>query len=284
MKRLKRLLKNLIWFFFIGPFFGNPLFVGGSFSLLAVYLIFYVFPLLVPALQSDIEYIKNFIEWFGVPYGLFIALVLVNLWTQHDTVDREFDGEADAVSALQHTALMVKENPPPIYPKSIILSKIDDYVIHIKQHYLTEYKKESVKFRTEGDTYVEEIREAVGVLVHTNEEESIKAELLDLTNQLRDIRGDRLAHARQRMHSTVWVLSVVSSFLWLLPFYGLAFENSYVAIILQGGVTFVVVAILAVIRDLNNPFTGTWKVDLSSWEELETRLAHRVEKVKKRKN
>ena len=283
MKQIKKVFKSLFWFFFIGPFFSNPLFVGGSFALLITYLHFYYLPLLVKLIpQSDIDHIKNFIEWFGVPYGLFIALVLVNLWTQHDTVDREFDAEADAVSALQHTTLMIKKDPSPFYPKTVILSKIDEYVDHVKQRYLVEYKRQYTQIRNTGDTLIEEIREAVGMLVHTDEEDAIKSELLELTNQMRDIRGDRLAHARQRMRTTVWVLSVVSSVLWLMPFYGLAFSNDYVAIVLQGGVTFVVIAILAVIRDLNNPFTGTWRVDLTSWEELETRLAKRKQGKKKK--
>ena len=132
MQRIKKITRRLLEFLFINPLFSNPLIVGGSSALFIVYSHYYLLPPIIRDIPStDMEHIKNFIEWFGVPYGLFIALVLVNLWNQHDTVDREFDAEADAVSALQHTALMVKKNPSSSRPRKIILSKIDEYVNHV---------------------------------------------------------------------------------------------------------------------------------------------------------
>lgn len=59
---------------------------------------------------KDQETIKGFIEWFGTAYSLFLALVLVNVWAQFETIDREFDREVDALATLFYA---VKHTHPP---------------------------------------------------------------------------------------------------------------------------------------------------------------------------
>jgi hypothetical protein len=83
-----------------------------------------------------------------------------------------------------------------------------------------------------------------------------------------DERGDRLSHSRQRIPFPVLVLSIVASFIWLIPFFALDFQNRGLGGAFVSGVTFIVVSIILIIIDLDDPVTGTWIVDLDSWEEL----------------
>jgi hypothetical protein len=244
----------------------NPLVVGSSFSLYAIFVRFYVFPKYSFLLNPDFTLIQNFIEWFGVAYGLFIALVLVNVWSQYDTTEREFDREADAVYMLYEAVKQVKETRWTKTPKKDIIDRIKKYVSHVSDNYKKEHQ--NLKLREAGDQILEEIRECIGRLVHTTAREPITSALIQTFNETMDLRGDRISHSKQHIPEPVWGIALASSILWLIPFYGLDFKNDWVAIVLVGGVTAVVVAILVIIKDLDDPFEGTWKIDISEWELL----------------
>lgn len=250
----------------------HPVFVGVAFAFAGVWFYIYNLRDIVGTIQLDIKYIESFIEWFGVPYGFFIGLVLVNLWAKHDAVEREFDIEADATSTIYQTILLVKKNPRPAFPKNTIIIKVEAYISHVQKHYKNEHEKNGYEAKKQGDNYLKDIRDAIGVLLHTTEEESIKLELLNNINQLADARADRITHSRQKTPKVVWVVAIVSSVLWLIPFYGLHFNLGIVTTFLVGGVTFIVAAILAIVWDLDHPFTGTWKIGLDAWDELERRV------------
>jgi hypothetical protein len=97
---------------------------------------------------------------------------------------------------------------------------------------------------------------------------AITSELIREFNDVIDLRGDRISHSKQRIPTPVWGISLASSILWVAPFYALSFKNDLIAIILEGGVTAIVVAILVIIKDLDDPFEGTWKINVAEWELL----------------
>jgi len=220
---------------------------------------------------NDRDVIQNFIEWFGVPYGLLIALILVNVWNQFDTVEREFDREVDAFSMLLETVLIIRnDNNDLTKCKSQIVQKIAKYVSHVIANYIQETKDKKV--RKKGDKFLNEIREIVREVIHGGENETVCAELLHQLHEAVDVRGDRIVHASQRMPGTLRVLALISSVLWIVPFFMLDFKNIWLGYFLLAGVTFVVVGLLAVIWDLDDPFGGTWKIKVESWEELHKHL------------
>jgi hypothetical protein len=245
---------------------GKPLVVGVLFSFYTFVIRFWVYPRYAHLLKSDFELIQNFIEWFGVAYGLFIALVLVNVWSQYDTTEREFDREADAVFMLYESAKQIQEANGQKDLKESIIKGIKKYVSHVIDNYSNEHQ--NLKARETGDKILEEIREAIGNLLHRDERESLMSELVEKFHEAVDVRGDRISHSKQSIPDPVWGISLTSSILWLIPFYGLDFKNDWVAIILVGGVTAIVVAILVIIKDLDDPFEGTWKINTDEWELL----------------
>lgn len=218
---------------------------------------------------NDQTVIHDFIEWFGTAYSLFLALVLVNVWAQFDNVEREFDRELDAVSLIYQTAGYVQalkeENEPRIVEfKKKIKDDVFGYLHHVVHKYSIEHLV--AQQRINGEKFLERIGSNIGSLAHEQmASETLISELFRSLNDARDIRGDRISHAGQQMPDAVWFVSVVASIVWLLPFFALKIINLWVSSILIGGVTFVVVVVLVIIRDLNNPFEGTWKVNLEDW-------------------
>lgn len=224
--------------------------------------------------DDDFKLIENFIEWFGVAYGLLIALVMVEVWSQHDAVEREFDREADAVSMFYHVANQIQEGKgngkeTPLGLKNQIQKSTRNYVEHVLQYFAQEH--ESVDIRERGDTIIEMIGSHIEKLIHLKvnvEVDAITSELVKQYNDLVDVRGDRISRSKRTMPKPVWKISVLSSILWIIPFLLLNFRDSFIAILFEGGVIFVVVSILAIIWDLNYPFTGVWNIEIDDWETL----------------
>ena len=123
-----------------------------------------------------------------------------------------------------------------------------------------------------GDAHLKEVRGIIYKIIHGKEESSVSAELLRLINETIDVRGDRISHSTIRMPMSVWYLSLIASTIWVLPFLGLKFDNRDLGFVITFGVVWVVVALLAVIKDLDDPFDGDWKIDAESWADLKKKI------------
>lgn len=213
--------------------------------------------------EGDLANFGNFIEWFGVPYGLLITLVLVNVWTQFETTNREFDREADGVFALFNTYSLISD----IRTKKLVNTILYYYVKHTRNQYSEEYKNNTLKHI--GEKRLIWVRQLTGnLLLQTDKNDILVAELFRLVNKVIDDRGDRLSFSKQRMPKPVLILSLISSILWLMPFFTLSFSDTFIQILYLGGTTFVVTSLLLIIVDLDDPFYGTWRINHDSWDEL----------------
>lgn len=255
------------WFQKLLGYLTNPMIIGGFFAVDVIIIRIYIFPKYLSYLEKDSRLIESFIEWFGVAYGLFIALVLVNVWQQFDNTEKEFDREADAIFILYQSVRQITPTQKKIKNlKAKVIKLIKAYVTHVNQEYKIEHQK--IDVRDAGDEILEKIRDGISKVIHSREKEAITAELIKEFNDAFDVRGDRISASKQRIPTPVWGISLASSLLWLIPFLGLNFNNSLIGIVLVGGVTIIVIAILAIIRDLDDPFDGTWKIDTTEWELL----------------
>ena len=87
-------------------------------------------------------------------------------------------------------------------------------------------------------------------------------------NEARDARGDRLAHAKNRIHPVLWAALIVSSVIWLMAFFGLPIQNFAVSLLIIGGAVFAVALLLLIIRDLSLPFKGVMVAGFESFQTL----------------
>ena len=121
------------------------------------------------------DVVSNFIEWFGVLYGILLPLILVRVWEQLDEIDREFDREADAIKLLYEGIFYLKPEYAMFGKK--ISGLLHQYVVHILKYYREEVKltednidleqKTLNKFeaRLAGDKILEDIRKEYKELV-----------------------------------------------------------------------------------------------------------------------
>lgn len=222
--------------------------------------------------SNDLLIIQSFIEWFGTAYSLFLALVLVNVWNQFNTIDREFDREVDALTTLYQTAnyaqtLNNNRENDLIKIRNSLFEEIEKYLRHVIINYQNEHI--IIQQRRKG----EEILENIGSSISSLSSEGIIidplcTELFRSLNEARDGRGDRISYSKQHIPQTVWLVAIISSLVWLLPFFALNIENLFVKGFLVSGVAFVIVIFLIIIYDFDGPFDGTWKVSIDSWKDF----------------
>jgi hypothetical protein len=255
----------------------SPFVIALIFSPWLIFLYLYLSNYSLKLDINDQEFIKGFIEWFGTAYGLFLALVLVNVWEQFGTVEREFDREVDALSMLLQTIsyIQLDETQPNKNNLTVQLKKIKFDLARYVRHVINNAHVEHItkKALRTGNKILEEIGQSVGQLANEkNIPEPVIYEMFINFREAMDVRGDRISHAKQKIPLAVQSVAIVSSIVWLASFFSQIVYDVGVVMLLIGGVSFVIVMIIIIIGDLNNPFSGIWMIDIDSWFDFLERV------------
>jgi hypothetical protein len=235
-------------------------------------------PYMVTRDVKDQQAVQGFIEWFGTAYSFFLALAIVNVWSQFDTVEREFDRELDAVSTLlqnvKHTeASSIWKVREVRRFKESVQADIKNYVDHVVKYYKFEHRV--TRQYHNGDQILERIGKRISLLAANKAViEPFIYELFDSLNEAMDVRGDRISHSKPYTPWIIKLVAVISSIVWQLSFLGLVIYDKWVAGILLGGVTFVIVMVLIIFYDLGEPFGGIWRISLENWDQFLYNLDH----------
>jgi CII-binding regulator of phage lambda lysogenization HflD len=217
-------------------------------------------------------FVANFIQWFGVLYGILVPLILVRVWEQLDNIDREFDREADTVKILYEDLFFLRRQSAKFGKE--ITTLLRKYVRHVKKNYYKETTEASPEKKV-GERILEEVRRQCQHLIYSKEmqakgSEYIILDVLHKIDEIIDIRGDRIALSRQRLFESLRMIALIASILFIVPFYFVGFygQSGILDNLLIIGVTLLVIFIYMVIEDLDEPFTGTWKIDAESWQRV----------------
>lgn len=229
--------------------------------------------------RADKQLAQNFVEWFGVLYGFLLPTILVKVWEQFDAIDNVLDREADAVNSLVGDLMLLDEQHKPFRDQILCgLYKYSRNVVRFvnKQRPAAREMKTGEKIlRDIRGYYINIFRKGGNGEMPANE--ALQNELLSQLNNLIDYRGDRISLSTQRLFQTLKFIAVVTSILWLVPFYFLHFQDPVSGNELQLGlfgwllvifVTFLIIVILSIIDDLDEPFDGSWMVNIASWTDL----------------
>jgi len=230
--------------------------------LISFFVIFFLISRIKVIPQNDADIIGNFIEWFGVLYGVLLALVVVEVWQRYSLINNEIDREADALILLLKTTRYVQDKK-----KVLSIAKlIYDYSrIMLRANHPKQYSNQKVNNK------LDEIHREIGsVLQDSRIPLPFSLEMMRYINDAIDIRGDWMSLLRERMPKGIWVLLLLTSVWWVLGFFGLNIENLAIAFILCGVATFTVSAIIFIVNDLDDPISGLWKTRFESFNILRT--------------
>jgi hypothetical protein len=229
------------------------------------------------ATTDDRKFSNSFVEWFGVFYGFLLPLLLVRAWEQLDRADREFDQEADAIKVLLEDVLLL-DDEDFLTVKRNMVSELKRYVNHVLLKYDKEHIEKNEGMRKEGDNILQGIRSNYKELIYrgggvkASRLEPLTTELLKRLNDAIDIRGDRIATFGERLFESLRIVALGTSLIWLVPFYFLDFQSGLFGSFLKLSVTFLIIIVLTVIYDLDDPFGGAWKVSKTPWVDLQSEI------------
>ena len=227
--------------------------------------------------EADKQLVMNFVEWFGVLYGFLLPTILVRVWEQFDEIDNTLDREADAVKILMGDLLLLHSEYTEFSLR--VLRSLQEYSQGVLD-FINGTKNNADEIRDGNELLVNIRKHYLGVFHHTGktkESDVLIDELLTQLNTLIDNRGDRISLSTQRLFQSLRFLALVTSIVWLVPFYFLYFQDQtsheYLRLGLFGwflviSVTFLVIIILTIIDDLDKPFDGFWMVNKESWVNL----------------
>jgi len=227
---------------------------------------------------NDQNVIRGFIEWFGTAYSFFLALALVNVWSQFETVERELDRELDSISTLLQTTEYLKASNKK---NNSVLNKFKDAIHEDVKRYIThviknhKYEHLVSQQHQNGDRILQDVGNRIGDLARMKIiTEPFVYELFRSLNEAVDVRGDRITHSKPYAPVIVQLVALASSVIWLISFFGLVVYDLLVSLVLIGGVTFVIIMVLIIFFDLSDPFGGIWRIKLEEWYEFQETIEH----------
>jgi hypothetical protein len=210
--------------------------------------------------EHDTNIIGNFIEWFGVLYGVLLALVVVEVWQKFSVLNKEIDREADALVLLLKNVRFLKDK--------MKIKQIGQCVLEYANLILDTSKSYSFNNPQVAKKF-DEIHNEVGDILKIDScPLPLSIQIIYHINEAIDIRGDWIAHAKERMPVALRVLIFLTSIIWVLGFFGLNIESDTLALMLCGTATFTVSTILFIIIDLDDPKGGVWGAQFESFEVL----------------
>jgi len=239
-------------------------------------------------------FVANFIQWFGVLYGILLPLILLRVWEQLDLINREFIREADAVRFIYKSTFFLQS--PDGALRRNIAKLIHTYAEHVTRNYSEENEYSDVG--NVGDHILQDIWDQCQKLIHfdssvSRQSEYIALELLRKVDDVIDIRGNRIALASKRLFTSLRIIALITTILFVVPFYFVGFyaPSGILDNLLIIGVTLLVIFIYMVIEDMDEPFAGTWRINDVSWlrlceemdlNEYKQELEHNVKSLDKK--
>lgn len=259
------------------------LFKSQYLSALAIILLISLFALLFKLSrnpifsENDSNIIGNFIEWFGVLYGVMLALVVVEVWKRFNSINSEVDREADALVLVLRTARHLGDK---IFLKRLA-ERLKAYAITSQE--LT--NTETAAYDPDNDVLDIIYGDINALLSNKSAPTILETEMLRQVHVAIDAQGDRLGYIYDRMPKPLWVAIVVTSIIWILGFFGLRIESDWLAILICGAAVFSVSLIILIIKDLDTTEGGVWKTQIDSFKVLEDvaeKILHQISETNKK--
>ena len=213
----------------------------------------------VPEIVNDQEVLQNFIEWFGIIYTFVLTLIVGQTWKKYNQIMSELDREADALDLLTQICRMFNDD----------FQLRATLIIAIKNYTRTMVRLNFDDKRLEGEAHekIRDIRECVVRLIQvSNDNESLKSELLHQFNEVYDSRGDRFDLIELKLPIHIWILLILISLIWLNGFLWLNFRSNILENYILGSIIFSISFLFYLARDLDDPNNGCWKMNFDSFE------------------
>jgi len=210
--------------------------------------------------EADRSILGNFIEWYGILLSVLLALLVVQVWTKFTMINLLIDQEADALASLLRFARFRKA--PGFFNKLL-----NEVIIYCKNN--SSSNSTNSKSNKQYREQQEKIFEILLGAIEPDEKSCVSNEMIRVFDLSVDIRGDREALLKERIHNSLWFLLIISSAIWILCFIWLSFQNIRwpLGAFMVFFSTFTIGSLLFIAKDIDSPTGGVWKVSYASFNE-----------------
>lgn len=253
------------------PTLGSLLVVISAASALSLVGLLAVRRLVPPgALLASNDVVGNYLQTLGSIYAVLLAFVVYVVWAQFNEVRALIDREANEVLDLYRTVEAL-HGPE----RCAVRDGLRRYVDEVLGPEWRAMERCRVERSEEAGHVLDDTWDALHVFEpRTPREVALFDECLKRYNDLSDVRADRLSSAVARIPSALHLLLyggavIVVGSMWLFHV-----DNGWIHALITSAMAGAISHVLFVIHDLDDPFSGSWRVDPEPFVRVQ-RYMHR---------
>jgi hypothetical protein len=111
-----------------------------------------------------------------------------------------------------------------------------------------------------------DVHEFVVLLIKSQDEESLKSELIHQYNEAYDARVNRFDLLEQKLPNHTWIIFIIVTLIWLWGFLWLKFDSIWFNYHILGATILLISYLFYLARNLDDLTKGGWKMKFSSFE------------------
>jgi hypothetical protein len=212
---------------------------------------------------SDVSGLSTFVSAFGALYGVMAAFIVFEVWNQYGKIVDLLDQESLGLERLYRLTLYFKNKTISIEMKKAIKTYAD---IIIEDRFKTfaegrRHVQSSKPFRRISKV----IRD---ITFQSEHDEVVFQNLIDNYGKVSMVRNQRINQSLTRLPNLLTIYLFAASLIAVVSFVIMPFANVYYGFFAAGAITFVVTMIYQLVKGLNNPFRGAWKIKPEPFERV----------------
>jgi hypothetical protein len=224
----------------------------------------------VETLHADVHGIGAYVGVLGGLYSIVVAFLIYVVWDQYNRVVIGLSQEAAALEDLCRLSTFISDRN---HTRKIRNSA---------RQYMESTAGDEPRRLAVGETsslaeeHFDLLCQAVrGAEVSTPKDQAIYEELLAAVTRCSDARDARLGISATRVPSTLWNLVLFASCALFVGFLGLGIHSIALSSMVVAGLAGTLVFLLSVIKDMDNPFDGTWNVSYVPMRSIAARIGQK---------
>lgn len=215
------------------------------------------------------EVVGGYLQTLGTIYAVLLAFVVFVVWNQFNTTRGFVEEEANELMDLSRTARGFGGDLPTRMHRHI-----ERYVAAVLDGEWKAMASDCDPHPHDGAAILDDLwRELHRVELTSRCEEAMYSEVLGRLNDLSDARAERIAASRLRIPLALWVLLQFGAVITVASMYLFTVESFRAHCLITASLAGVISHVLYVIRDLDNCFSGAWRVPKAPFEEVRDYLA-----------
>lgn len=226
---------------------------------------------------NDNDSIGIYLVIVSATYGVFLAFVTYALWGQRNQAQQFVETEAAELNFLFHVS---RGFPEPT--RSQLLQQIRTYNNIISLEWPAMVRSD-LKFLYGRNPAIDSILDMLTRFTpSTDTERSLRGQALEVAEKVYIARRMRLLSARSSIGLYVWLVIIIGAIVNVVPTLFLRVRHLTYQFVAKFCLVALLLLVILTIRDLDNPFRGSWRVQPEAYilnnQRMEAVLSESQEK------